>query len=552
MGSVAGAALGAGEARVLPVGADSGVDPSADSDGGVSEVSARHLSLIARWNPQGAALLRALDIAGVADSPGAGAQIVCYAPDDANTTALRAELARFVPQLDLAKPGGRASADSAASITALIIFDAGSIIGAQVLTLIGELRAAGHPVVVAMNGFHAHPDWRAIRDRNLGILAERGFADLDIIAVSARLAQASRAGARPVDPSTSAQLTPTTQRISDVVDSSLLDRSGVAALHARLAASTARSPDEVSARRKAVLTQVLADTRARVTEQVAALRSGDALAQLRAERVELVAERDGGRQTNLAALRSQVHLARVELSTQVGELVRALNARSRAELDRSSRAALRDYPKRFAESVAELTGRVDAAVDSRVAQTADRVASPTPDPLRRTATPSIGDGPDRRHRGVEDHLMIALGASAGLGLGRLVVSPLALVPTLDFASVPVTLLLGGASAGWVVRARGQLADRNHLAQWTSDALMSVKAQLDQHVASAMLDLETVLADFVVRNANARAVVIDRQITELDLRARRLGADAPAQLAACMSDIAELDQLDILIDALTHG
>ena len=42
---------------------------------------------------------------------------------------------------------------------------------------------------------------------------------------------------------------------------------------------------------------------------------------------------------------------------------------------------------------------------------------------------------------------VALGASAGVGLGRLIVAPLSLVPTLDVASVPVTLLLGAGEKG---------------------------------------------------------------------------------------------------------
>lgn len=137
--------------------------------------------------------------------------------------------------------------------------------------------------------------------------------------------------------------------------------------------------------------------------------------------------------------------------------------------------------------------------------------------------------------------MIALGASAGVGLGRLIVAPLSLVPTLDVASVPVTLLLGAGAAAWVVRARAQLAERNHMSQWVSEALVNVKAQLEQRVAAALVDVEAELAEHVVRESTARAVAVDRRVAELDTLARRLVAERPAQLSACERDIATLDQ-----------
>lgn len=55
-------------------------------------------AVIDRWNPQGGALLRAMAEAGE------GTSITFYAADDANTTLLRTELARFEPHIDLADP----------------------------------------------------------------------------------------------------------------------------------------------------------------------------------------------------------------------------------------------------------------------------------------------------------------------------------------------------------------------------------------------------------------------------------------------------------------
>ncbi|MGC4988708.1 hypothetical protein [Nocardia salmonicida] len=469
-------------------------------------------AVIDRWNPQGGALLRAMAEAGE------GTSITFYAADDANTTLLRTELARFEPHIDLADPAALTPENEPAA--ALILFDAGSVLGADMFALIDRLRAADQRILLAMNGFHAYQDWRATRVRNLELLAARGITDLDIVAVSARLAAAARA----------------------TDDSALLDRSGVAGLHATLAAATARRPTDGAQRRTAVRTRVLADTRARIDEQITALRSGTDTERIREERIGLVAERDGGRQTGLAAVRSQVQLSRVDLTTELGAMVRALHTRSRAELDRCDRAELRAYPQRLKQAAGELSASVDAVIDERVIEAARRIGTTAPTTRRRDPAPRVGPDPDKRHRGVEDHLMIALGASAGVGLGRLVVAPLSLVPTLDVASVPVTLLLGAGAAAWVVRARGQLAERNHMAQWVSEALVNIKAQLEQRVAAVLVDIEAELAEHVVRESTARAIAVDRRVTELDALARRLVAERPAQLTACERDIATLDQL----------
>ncbi|MFE3546563.1 hypothetical protein ACFXK0_26670 [Nocardia sp. NPDC059177] len=472
--------------------------------------------MIERWNPQGVALLRAME------QTGAGSQVVLYAVDDANTTLVRTELARFEPRIDLADPATFAQLDEPPA--ALVLFDAGSVIGADVLALVERLRAARQPVLLAMNGFHAYQDWRETRERSVALLAARGVTGVDVLAVSARLAAAARAAD----------------------DSALLDRSGLAGLHAALAAATAHEPTDGAQRRGAVLARVLADTRARVEEQIATLRVGAESVRIREERVALLAGRDGGRQTGLSAVRSQVQLARVDLSTELGSMIRALHTRARTELDRCDRTELRAYPQRLQQAVSELSAAVDTAIDERVTETARRIGTANPEPRRRDPAPRVGPDPEPRHRGVEDHLMIALGASAGVGLGRLIVAPLSLVPTLDVASVPVTLLLGAGAAAWVVRARGQLAERNHMSQWVAEALVNVKAQLEQRIAAALVDIEAELAEHVVTESTERAVAVDRRVAELDALARRLVAERPAQLSACERDVAVLDRWDATI------
>lgn len=478
-------------------------------------------AVIARWNPQGSALLRALREGAAAGS------VLLVGPADANTTLLRTELARFEPRIPLADPVSETSllAEPGAipASPALILLDAGTTLGTDTLRLVRRLRGDGTRILLVMNGIHAYQDWRAVRERDLALLAGQGAGELDILPVSARLAAAARTSG----------------------DAGLLDRSGLGALHAELAAATASAHTD-GGRLTAVTDRVLAETKQRVIEQVTTLRSGAAAARLREERAVLLAGRDGGRATAMSTLRGQLHLARVDLMTEVGARIRALHTATRVDLDRLRRRELAGYPERLQQAVTELTGSVDQAIDQRLTELAAHMgADIAPEtglpPRRRDPAPRVGPDPDPRHRGVEDHLVIVLGASAGVGFGRLLVSPFALVPALDVASVPVTLLLGAGAAGWVVRARRQLADRAHVRQWVSDALINVKAQLEQRVVTALVETETVLADRVVRASATRMVDTDRRVAEVEARLRRTVAEQPGQLAACERDIEILDR-----------
>ncbi|MFC9893459.1 hypothetical protein ACFVMC_07175 [Nocardia sp. NPDC127579] len=476
--------------------------------------------VVARWNPQGAALLQAMRTGGAA------ATVSLIGPEDANTRLLRTELARFEPRIALTDPmpdpGAAVEQTSPSGVAphpvALVLLDAGNTLGTGTLELLRRLRAEDIRILLAMNAIHAHGDWRSVRQHNLELLDAHDFGDLDIMPVSAKLAGAAR--------------------VTD--DASLLDRSGLTALHAELTAAAAGGPG--AGRFAAVTTRVLTDTRERILGQVAKLRAGAEVDQWRAERATLLAGRDGGRASVMAALRGQLHLARVDLMTEVGAQVRSLHVAARAELDRLRPQELDGYPEHLQHSVLDLTGTVDQKIESRLAVLVERLdgASGLPH-VRRDPAPRVGPEPEPRHRGVEDHLMIALGASAGVGLGRLLVAPLALVPALDFASIPVTLLLGGLVAWWVVRARRQVADRAHVRQWVADALVNVKAQLEQRVATGLVESETELADQVVRASAARILETDRRVAELEARIRRAGSEQPGQLAACRRDVDTLDQ-----------
>ncbi|WP_128646700.1 hypothetical protein [Rhodococcus sp. BS-15] len=130
---------------------------------------------------------------------------------------------------------------------------------------------------------------------------------------------------------------------------------------------------------------------------------------------------------------------------------------------------MKHLPAHFTESARGAQSRADAALTAGLrAVESDLGLGPTP--TQSSATNELLDieAPPRR-RGIEDAIMIVVGASAGVGLGRLVVSPMALVPAWAVANTVITLVLGGVLAWWLTRSRALVADRAHLRGWTRRA-----------------------------------------------------------------------------------
>ncbi|MEC3958260.1 hypothetical protein VMT65_34855 [Nocardia sp. CDC153] len=488
-------------------------------------------AVVMRWNPHGLALLRAMVRPARVSTP----TVALLSADESHAPALRVEFARFLPRIDVEAIAARADRvpdeaelqsvrrDSAPVPVALVVLEAGALIGEHLITEVRRLRAEGTRIVFALDGIHAHREWREVRKLDLELLAEvEGVGGEEIVPVSARLAAVGRASG----------------------DAALVDRSGVGLLHARLVAAAGAGAvgDQVAIVRE----RVLADTRRRIRAQVEKLRGRDDVAALREERARLLAVNDGGRGSAMAVVRNRVQLARVDLLHEVGARIRALHTDLRAEIDGLARGSHAEFSRHVSESVEKLTCDMDRAIRFRMGELCRQVEESVaeewhisfPPPAERGSRSVPTPGP--RLRGVEDHLVIALGASAGFGLGRLVAAPLSLLPALDYAIMPVGLALGAAAASWFVRARRHLADGAHLRQWVADALVDARAQLEARVATALVDAEERLTDEVLGSATARMVEIDLRVGELEEQLRQAAHRRPALLQACERDLAALE------------
>ncbi|NLG54782.1 MAG: hypothetical protein GX542_03905 [Rhodococcus sp.] len=471
-------------------------------------------AVVARWNPSG---LRQLTADGV----------VVVGPPRSGKSAIEEELRRLIAESDAQI---QLVEDQSAASVALMVLDASAALGREELTVLdsivpgqsGKDQASGGrelsphqpgssraiDVVFALNKIDVHQDWARVADRNAQLLAHH-------------------------DPSfDGAVIHPVSARRSSGVDELFDAIVDIAAAR--------RSTQQQQTNTQAVLTQ----TKQMIANTMRSVQDGSAEAALRAERTRVASGRDGGRAEQVTALRSHIQLAKVSLLHEVAGLARAATRASRADIDQADRRALATYPQRLAEQSAKQTAFVVDLVQRRIDQLAKSVNLVLPPSQNPAAAQFAQDfeEPDRRRRGLEDQMAILLGASAGLGLGRLVVSSFTLVPALDIASIPVTLLLGAAAAWWLMRARAHIADRAHIRQWAAESVAHVRGAWEQIVLARLLEAESQLSEQIIAVSRAHAAKVDERIAAIDSELRRLGSERAGKIAACEKDLEVLTGL----------
>lgn len=414
--------------------------------------------LLARWHPQGLARLA-----------GAGTQrlVTVRGPAGAGASVLGAEL-NEVDGIDCTE---------AAADVVVCVVDAAAPITDDELADLDHLAAGGQVIVVAVNKIDVHAEWKS----SLAATAAR-VARIDpripVVGVSALLAQLAR------------------QTTTDLP-------SGLPGVVKEIATAASLAGDRV-------LPVVVAEAIANVEREIG--RTQEAESGLRARRIDLVGQRDGGRAAVLAAAKARIALARVGLLHDVNDAIRGAGQRLRHQIDQASAKELRDGEQLASECAAELLAEVHRRAHERLAPFGARDLD--------LSTVRMPEPPHGRNRNAEDGLMVVLGASAGFGIGRLAVAPLSLVPAADIASMPVALGLGGAVAWWFVRMRSLGADRVHVRAWANDAMASMKSQLEQIVHARLVELETTLASEAMASSTRQAVAVDQELTQIEAELRR--------------------------------
>ncbi|MGW0035281.1 hypothetical protein [Gordonia sp. NPDC003376] len=410
---------------------------------------------------------------------------------------------RLAPELSFTGFGERTRVPGSA--VALMVVDPSSAIGDEERALLNGLRARVGTVALVCTRIDAFWEWPRILRGHRALLDPA--SELPVFAVSVAAA-----------------------------DAGADDESGVADLADWLAETTAAPPATRAERARmgiclGELDRTLADVVAADLAAGTALPAADdpGAQRLTALRQHLVATRDRGRNDRLGAIRAGLAGVRASALADVAVGVRSAGAIATA---RCSRPGCRtdEHAHRLDAEITALGARIDDIVTERLEEVsavallgvegAD-VAMPEPDtPLEQVRRPL----PTGR-RGAEDALVVLIGASTGLGVGRLAVAPMASVQTLQWISMPLTLALGVAAAIWVIRVRRATVRRTDLRGWSLDVLADTRGRLEHRVAMRVAAAESRLAGQIGRHHDRRARQVAEQVGEIDRRLRELRGSA---------------------------
>lgn len=420
---------------------------------------------------------------------------------------------------------GELAREAAAAATALLfVLDASAPISRGELAFLAGLSEQVDTVLFALTKIDQHRGWRTILDADRELLARHvpRFAGAVLHPVSARLAE--QAAAAP----------------SAEVAAVLGEQSGIAALRTAVAQQVSgRVAMLGEANTLRALSTALDGLVGRLQAQLRGWESGQAQAHaLRARRTELSAARGTGRSWQLR-LRGEIQRARMESAHQVAGQIRAAQHRLRGMIDTADRDTVRRLPHHVDATLQVLAGQLGAALAARVARIIDvtladvfaphELAAVRAGLLRRGRPPVVLHPPQPRSATAEDKLLVAVGFSGGVGIGRLAVLPLAgLGAGAGLLVLPVSIALGLGAGWWMARTRRHAADQAQLRQWLSDVLADARAALEHAAAEQLIDAEQQLALALDDALARRTAAIDEELCEVD-RALRLEAGERARL-----------------------
>lgn len=453
---------------------------------------------------------------------------------------------------------GELALRAAASATALLfVTDASAPLTRGELDFLREAGERVETVVFALTKIDLHRGWREIAAANRELLAEHAprFAESPVFPVSARMLElASRAP-------------------SEAAAEAVRSGSGIAELREHLVGTVAdRTAMLGEANALRALRTALVEVSARLDADRRALTAGEhEAAALRGRREELSTARRSSTRGWQVKLRGEVQRARVETGHEVTRQVREVQNWFRRAIDGADRAQLPLLPQQVDAALQLASSRVAADLSDKLTAVTEQALAELfsveeLDVIR--AQFARGDQqpvalrpPDRRPPTAEDKLLVFMGVSGGLGIGRAAAMPLVSigVGALSPVVLPVTIVLGLGAGWWMARTRKHAADKQHLKQWLTEAIADARSALDQLVAEQLIEAEQQLALALDEALTKRIEAIDAELREVD-RALRMDAvergrqltEVDRQIGAVAAGRERVDQLLGGIRALRDG
>lgn len=247
----------------------------------------------------------------------------------------------------------------------------------------------------------------------------------------------------------------------------------------------------------------------------------------RAAQVAALGERrfDAGRRRRMAkaeraiALRSQMQQARVQLSHFARKRCSSVRSELQEDIAALTRRDMVRFPADVARRADEVVREVDGGITEHLADIANDLGLQGISTSGSVAAEPVG-APDLRSRRVETRLMMLLGVGFGLGVALTLSRIFAeLAPNLMVAGVVLGVLIGLAVTVWVVGMRGLLHDRAVLDRWVCDVVGTVRATVDQLVATRVLAAETALTVSLAEQDEARGAELAGEMAAIDAELR---------------------------------
>lgn len=423
---------------------------------------------------------------------------------------------------------GELAAEAAASATALLfVVDASAPFTRGELDFLRSVSDRVETVLFALTKTDQHRGWREILEEDRQLLATHAprFADLPLHPVSARMHELAG------------------QTSDENAAEMLRRRSGIDELRTELHKLVAgRSAMLHEANTMRALSTVLTESVTRLEAERRTLAMGEHAAHsLRARRDELTAARRSSTRGWQVKLRGEIQRTRVEINHEVANRVRDLQNRFRREIEAADRerlaelasrvdAALRLTSSRVAVS---LSARLDGVAESSLAELFDtaELDAIRAQFARGTRAPVALRAPDKRPPTAEDKLLVFMGVSGGLGVGRAAAMPLAGVgvAALNPIVLPVTIVLGLGAGWWMARTRKHAADKQHMKQWLTDSVAEARSALEQLVSEQLIEAEQQLSLALDEALTKRLESIEAELREVDRALKMDSAERTSRL-----------------------
>ncbi|SDR07244.1 dynamin family protein [Actinopolyspora saharensis] len=430
------------------------------------------------------------------------------------------------------------AAEAAASATALLfVVDASAPLGRGELDFLRGVSDRVETVLFALTRTDQHRGWRRVLEENRKLLAEHAprFAEAPFHPVSARMAElAGRA--------------PDARKVEE-----LWQRSGIAELRSalrRLLADHSAMLGEANTMRG--LSTVLDELVSRLEAERRALSSGEQEAEsLRSRRDELTAERKSSTRGWQVRLRGQIQRTRVEVNHEVSDRVREVQSRFRREIDAADRTRLEQLPQQVDSALQLVSGRIAELLSTRLDEvagsclaelfSAEELNVIRSQLARGDRAPVALRHPDKRPPTAEDKLLVFMGVSGGLGVGRAAALPLAGVGVgaLNPVVLPVTIALGLGAGWWMARTRRHAADKQHVKQWLTEVVAEARSTLEQLVSEQLIEAEQQLSLALDEALAKRVEAIEGELREIDRTLRLDSAERNRQLRTVDRRLEEL-------------